>query len=153
MSGYFYTLLVTSVCGALCVVLSYGGFEKYMKYIASLVCVAVIILPMKNIEINIDNTMDIPQYDTSEQSPLFKTTSELTEERAESYISEIVFQKFGIKPIESNINIDWMENEAVITSVSVSFLKTDREKSHLAREYLCEVLGGDVELVEVEQLS
>lgn len=82
-----------------------------------------------------------------------KTSAELTEERAENYISEIVFQKFGIKPISADINIDWTENEAVITSVSVSFSKTDSEKSHLARDYLCEVLGGEVELVEVEQLS
>ena len=51
LNGYFYTLLVASVCGAICSMIAWGGFEKYIKYISSLVCVCLMILPLREIDL------------------------------------------------------------------------------------------------------
>ena len=57
MSGYFYVLLIASVCGAVCTVMVWGGFERYVKYIASLICVALIISPFR--DFNIGQEIDV----------------------------------------------------------------------------------------------
>lgn len=152
MSGYFYTLLVTSVCGAVCAMLAYGGFEKYIKYIASLVCLVIMISPFREIDMSEIETA-IPETEASEEeygNSLYQTAAELTEQKVEVYISEIVFNKFGIKPIATDIKIDWTEEDAVIEEISVALSRSDMESADAVGKYLCDMLGGEVNIVEAE---
>lgn len=150
MNGYFYTLLVTSVCGAVCALLASGGYEKYIKYIASLICVLVMISPFRNIDIKdiTDNASGGFSLPETSQSQLYKTSAEMTEERAETYINEIVFNKFGIKPLSTDIKIDWGKEEPIIENISVFLSKGDFSKSNEIKAYLYEVLGGEVDVIE-----
>ena len=149
MKGYFYILLVASVCGTMCSMLVSGGFEKYIKYICSLVCLILMILPFREIDLK----KSFEDYEVSLESEegeqgLYKISSELAESRAEDYISEIVFSQIGIKPLSSDIKIDWALTEPIIESVTVSLSHDDMKMAEETRKYLFDVLGGEVDVVE-----
>ncbi|MBQ4317377.1 MAG: hypothetical protein IJC20_03920 [Clostridia bacterium] len=151
MKGYFYTLLVTSVCGAVFAVLAWGGFEKYIRYIASLICVTLIILPFRDIDVSeIKQVAEdgIRSEISQNSSELHLLASDMAENRAEDYISQIVFQRFGINTVSTDIKIDWEKEEPVIESICVTLRQEDMNKAETAKEYLIGVLGGEVTVVE-----
>lgn len=150
MNGFFYTLLVTSVCGAVCTMLSGVGFEKYIKYIASLVCICVMLSPLKEIDVSslFDMETNFEIENTQESEGLYPLATEITEENAESYINEIVFSEFGIKPKATDIKIDWDSNEPIIENITVVFQKEDMHCKDSAEDYLKNVLGGEVKIIE-----
>ncbi len=149
MSGYFYTLILTSVCGSACALLASGGFEKYIKYIAALVCTVLMISPFKDI-----NTAEITQgftemsesFDASDG--LYPMATQMTEDRAEEYISQIVFSEFGIYPLYTNIKIDWDQTEPIIEKITVALEREHINNSEGIKKYLREILGGEVEIIE-----
>ncbi len=149
VSNYFYILLLTSVCGAVCAVLAHGGYEKYIKYIASLICVLIMISPLRNIDISdilnvAEENISVPQI----ESQLYQNTLALTENSAESYISQIVFDKFGIKPSYVNIEIVWDKEEPVIQNITLALSGDGIKHKESINEYLFHVLGGEVEIIE-----
>lgn len=150
MSGYFYTLLIASVCGAVCSVMVWGGFERYVKYIASLICIALLISPFRDFDIGqeLEGYESILSENTVSQTGLYELAAEMTEERAENYISQIVFSEFGINTVSADIKIDWEEDEPVIESISVALAPSDMGMSEETREYLTRTLGGEVTVVE-----
>lgn len=150
MRGYFYTLLVASVCGAVCAMLAWGGFEKYIKYIASLVCIVLLISPLREIDITkaVEKLNEAVESLPEGESPLYETAASLTEREAEKYLTEIVFNKFGIKPIYSDINIDWTLDEPTIQSITVALSVEDMPFADDVDAYLEQVLGGEVTVVE-----
>lgn len=153
MSGYFYTLLVASLCGSVCMMLAWGGFEKYIKYIASLVCVVLLIAPLREIDISL-LSVDTPKIESGESEQneigLNALSEQMTEERAEKYINELVFSKFGINPVSTDIKIDWGKREGVIDSIDLILTKTDMAAAEEIEKYLFSVLGGEVRLFAEE---
>ncbi len=127
-----------------------GGFEKYIKYIASLICVAVMVSPFRNIdisEITEKAKAEFTFFETSE-TLLYETAGEITEERAETYINDIVFNKFGIKPLSTHIEIDWRKEEPIIESIKLYLSSADYLRNAEVQDYLYAVLGGEVEIIE-----
>ncbi len=151
MKGYFYTLLITAVCGAICVMLTWGGFEKYIRYIASLICVALIITPFRDIDVSDFGksvTNDMSNEISEKTSELYLLASDMTEKRAEDYISQIVFSQFGINTVYTDIKIDWDKEEPIIESIHVALKQEDMNNAESAKDYLMGVLGGEVTVVE-----
>ncbi len=151
MKGYFYTILIASVCGAICSMMAWGGFEKYTKYIASLVCVALIITPFRNIDVSyiLDTVnQEITAEIDASVPELYESASDMAEKRAEEYISQIVFSQFGINAVSTDIKIDWDEEEPIIESIHVALDSGDMDEAESAKEYLMRVLGGEVTVVE-----
>ena len=151
MNGYFYTLLVASVCGAVCVLLSWGGFEKYIKYIASLICVVLIIVPLREIDISAFDVGELeissPESDSAE-AELYTVIEQMTKQRAEKYICDIVFSEFGINAVSADIKIEWGKTEAVIKNIDLVLISDDMNKAEDIRQYLFSALGGEVSIVE-----
>ncbi len=151
MSSYLYMLLTVSVCGGVCSVLAAGGFEKYVKYVASLACICIIITPFRDIDVEglLTSLPEyVPTYGESQQEP-YPIAEEMTEKRAEEYIYQILLGKFGIKAVSTDIKIDWeSEKDAVIRSITVTLSTTDMQYSAEAEEYLSDQLGGEVRIVE-----
>lgn len=151
MNGFFYTLLITSVCGTVCTLLAFGGFEKYIKYIASLACTAVIINTVLSIDLSgLNDTVSEGLQSLPAQDNLYTITERLTETQAEEYINQIVFSEFGIKPIYCDIEINWDGENAVIQKISVALCSDDLGFAGDTKKYLLDVLGGEVEIVEAE---
>lgn len=151
MSGYFYTLLVASVCGAVCMMLAWGGFEKYIKYIASLICVALLISPLREIDISsvVSDSLDYSQAESdSSMTDLYAISEQMTERTAEKYICDIVFSEFGINAVSADIKIEWGKTEAVITNIDLVLTKNDMNRAEDIKKYLFSVLGGEVRLIE-----
>lgn len=150
MKGYFYTLIITSVVGSVCAMLSSGGFEKYIKYIAALICALVILSPLTDIELDTEKlTSEIILPENGEyENGLLSISAEMTEQKTEDYISETVFSEFGIKPLYSIINIDWDADEPTVQSIKTALSSEDIRHSEDVGKYLRELLGGEVEIIE-----
>lgn len=130
--------------------LAWGGFEKYIKYIASLVCVVLLISPLRSIDMSFisDAEYGVSSESTEEASDIYAMTAALTEQSAEKYISDLVFSEFGIKAVTADIKIEWSKNEAVIESIVLVLSKGDMNRSDDVKKYLFSVLGGEVTVVE-----
>lgn len=150
MKGYFYTLIITSAVGSVCAMLASGGFEKYIKYIASLICAIMILSPLKSIGLPTDMnlTEDILRESSCEENGLYRAAAEMTEHKTEEYISDTVFSEFGIKPLYSIINIDWDADEPTVESIKTALAKSDFHRADEVSKYLKGILGGEVEIIE-----
>ena len=146
MRGYFYTLLVCSVCGAVCTLLAWGGFEKYIKYISSLVCAVILISPLASL-LGRDNVELTPEFTQSDASIPIRT-HELAEKQAEEYINEMLFNEFGIKEASADIKIDWGQDGAVLLGISVALSGQDLSRADEICIYLREQLGSEVTVIE-----
>ncbi len=151
MKEYFFCILVASVIGSVCSILGSGGFEKYIKYIASLVCLLIILIPFRKTDINeiINNdSIQLEIQNQNSQADLDNLSQAMTEKRLKEYINEIVFNKFGINPLDINININWTENEGIIEEISVKLSKNNMKYSDDIKAHLEKNLGGEVEIIE-----
>ena len=151
MKGYFYTLLITSVIGAVCSVFSLSPFEKYMRYIASLVCVVLILMPFRDIdlsELNDEIFCDVSDEISCKTEKINLLSSDMAEKRAEEYISEIVFNRFGINTVATDIKIDWENEEPTINCIEVRLKSEDMHNADMTKNYLADVLGGEVTVIE-----
>ncbi len=148
MKGYFYLLLITSVCGSICSVLSLNGFEKYIKYVVSLICVLVVVSPLKQIDFDrISQSVEEMQLSVENIDTELNINSQtLTEKMAKEYISQTVFSKFGIKAISVNIKINWTEKEGVIENIIIEIPKVNEDMVSEIEEYLLSLLGGEVKV-------
>ena len=150
MNGYFYVLVVTAVCGGICSVLVEGGFEKYIKYIAALVCTLVMITPLKDLDMDFESQefWDLEEVFSDSGTELYPLAAEMTEIRGEEYISQMVFSQFGIKALSVDIKIDWGQTEPVIQDIEVVLPKEEAEKKQDIGDYLKKLLGGEVRIIE-----
>ncbi len=150
MKGYFYILILTSVVGSVCAMLASGGFEKYIKYIAALICALMILAPLKGLSGGIDTDLTEEFISESEtyENGLYSMSAEMTEQMTEGYISETVFSEFGIKPLYSIININWDADEPTVESIKTALSKEDIRIADEVGKYLKELLGGEVEIIE-----
>lgn len=151
MKEYFFCILVASVIGSVCSILGGNRFEKYIKYIASLICLLIILIPFRKTDINeiIDN--DNIQWEIqnqNNQADLNNLSQAMTEKRLKEYINEIVFNKFGINPSDINININWTEDECIIQEITVKLSKNNMKYSDDIKAHLEKNLGGEVEIIE-----
>lgn len=150
MKDYFYILLVTSICTSLCTMMVSSGFEKYIKYIASLICVAVMVSPLRSIDASkiIKDAEKKLEHNQASDNLFYKTSGELAEENTKDYISQIIFNKFGIKPRRVDIEIDWGKEEPIIEGITVYLSGEDYANHSEIKDYLLTALGGEVEIRE-----
>lgn len=155
MKAYFLTLLIASVLGGILAVLSSGsGFEKYIKYIASLVCVVIIISPLKSF-ISAPFTMPEPDLKTvvsqKNENKADMVLASITKKELESYIKDILFQEFGIKIPLTDIKIDWADDCFVITQVVVYLNAGDKNRQNEVREFLADKIDKSVSVEILEK--
>lgn len=150
MKGYLYTLLVTAVCGGFCSVFAQSGYEKYIKYVASVICVAVMITPLHKSNILDFTKYDYSQYDFSIAGiEKYENTLKLTEANAEEYISQSVFEEWGIKPSYTDIKIDWDKEPPILLGITVAVMKKDEANLLKIKDYLIKTFGQEVEVIAV----
>jgi hypothetical protein len=112
MKEYFMILLVAGITGSVASVLSDGSsLGKYVKYISALVCVLIVISPLKSILQSISVPLSKPQEVDFSSEQLYESAINLTEEQ----ISLKIKEKFGIIPKGICIEID--RDEKIVLSV------------------------------------
>lgn len=149
MKEYFLSLLLTSIFGGVFTMLAGGKMEKYMKYIVSLVCLCLMILPLRGI-FKLDFSSAVSEIDGISYPVYEYDLDSLAVAEAENrfgeYINTIVFDKFGIMPQSTNIEIDWEPNEPVIRSITV--VLDDGAYIGDVEAFLGGELGGEVYVIE-----
>lgn len=150
IGSYFLTLLTASVCGAVCTLLAWGGFEKYVKYISSLICIVLLISPLKSISIpDFSKEAEKAIPDTEAALPsLYSLSSTAAEKNAEEYLKSIIFEKFGINAVYADIRIDWDKQEPTIEQIVIALEKSDMHFAEATKAHLSQTLGNGVTVVE-----
>lgn len=147
MSKYFIALLVTSVVGSICTLLASANFSRYIKYVASLICVFLIITPLKQIVSDgMAYEISIPTEELSTPD-LYGITASIAEEKTESYISETVMAEFGIKYACADIDIDWDGSEPTVYKTVVTVSEDGTEKLSDIEAFVKEIFGGEVSVI------
>ena len=119
LQSYFSMLLAASVLGAICAAFVGSTFEKYLRYLAALICILLVLAPFRSFDASELFRMD---YSGAEPPlPEGKTLSELAGAQAESeicaYIAQSLSAETGITASNVRIDIDWTENQPTIRAV------------------------------------
>ena len=125
MESFFISLITASVIGALSSSLVCKTYEKYIKYIAALICTAIVISPLSGVISKIENlisdtesTSEHSENQTAQQANLLIANK--TEETAEEYVSNLVFSDLGIRTRSMDIEIESKGTEFSIKSVTAT---------------------------------
>lgn len=125
MESFFISLITASVIGALSSALVCKTYEKYIKYIAALICTAIVISPLSGVISKIENlisdtesTSEHSENQTAQQANLLIANK--TEETAEEYVSNLVFSDLGIRTRSMDIEIESKGTEFSIKSVTAA---------------------------------
>lgn len=151
MKDYFVTLLTASVLGGIIAILVSGSsYEKYIKYIAGLVCVVIIIAPLKSF---LSAPFTLPdEYKSVSETTVSVTGADeviasLTVSELDTYIKDILFHEFGIKVPFTDIKIDWADDCMVINEITVYIDSKDGKYLSDVKEYLADTIDKSI-LVE-----
>ncbi|HBR31324.1 MAG: stage III sporulation protein AF [Eubacteriales bacterium] len=152
MKDYFVTLLTASLLGGIIAALVSGSsFEKYIKYIAGLVCVVIIIAPLKSF---ITAPFKLPDEYADASVPDVSVTGadevigELTVSELDSYIKDILFREFGIKVPLTDIKIDWADDCMIINEITVFIESKDGGHKDDVEKYLEDIIDESI-MVEI----
>lgn len=150
MRDYFFSLMLAAVIGGLCSLIAGEKYEKHMKFAASLVCLCLMLLPLKGVIGSIGSEIPAPDSETSVPTlsgpDLDSLAREETKRQSEKYICDIISGEFGINPLYADIEIDWREDGAVINRITVGI--ADKGKKQAVEDFLKNRLGGEAEVVE-----
>lgn len=129
MKNYFMILLIVGIFGSIASVLSDGSaLGKYVRYISALVCVIIVITPLKEILKVFPTSFSQPEEIIFSEDDLTTSAIKMTEEQ----ISEKIEEKFGIIPIDVCIEIDRDEK----ISLSVTLEEKDEHRRAEIDEYV-----------------
>lgn len=149
MKSFFISLITASVIGALSTALVCKTYEKYIKYIAALICTAIVISPLGGVVSKI-GTLLSPTEERSSASAVHSCSqanaliADKTEEAAEAYVSDLVFSELGISTESVDIEIESVGTEFSIKSVKAT-VADDSELEPL-KNYLKNLFGAETEL-------
>lgn len=143
LQGYFSMLLTASVLGALCAAFVGSAFEKYLRYLAALICVLLVLAPFRSFDASELFRTDFSGAEAS--LPEGKTLSELAGEQAESeicaYIAQSLSAETGITAADVRIDIDWTENQPVIRAVRLILPPEEAHRTEEAAAWVEKTYG------------
>lgn len=137
--------------GILAVLASGSSYEKYMKYIAGLVCVVIILAPLKSF---VSAPFKLPdEYKSNAETTVSVTGADeviasVTISEIDTYIKDILFRKFGINVPLTDIKIDWEEDCLVINEITVYLSSADQSYVTEVKKYLAESVENNI-MVEI----
>jgi len=150
-----FTLVLTAVVGGLAnsfVISENGGMKKYIKFACSIVALAVMIMPIKELffempyifDFNANAYAETGIYDYKER--INELTIAKTNELLKQRIYDIVYEKTGIKPDDVYIYIKQSDNfeiclEKIIVCMPENKNNNDEINIYLKQIFNCEVVN------------
>ena len=122
MRAYFTALLFSAVAGGIAAAVVAKPFQKHLRFLASLICTALIVAPVLQLvpQINISPPQaelgDISSYDLA---------AEQAAEDACTALENYIFAETGIKVQDISIQIERVEGQLYLHSIKVKTLKED----------------------------
>jgi len=105
LKQYILTLSIASVISGFALLLCSSKLQKSLKLLVSLVMTVLIVSPFAGLRQN-DIVSDAAGFAQSASDMAAQTVTDTAKDMAESYITESIYQKFGIKPISVCILYD-----------------------------------------------
>ncbi len=146
MRDYFLCLFAASVISSVVGIIACGSnFEKVLKYVCSVVCIALVVFPLTQIELEAEGfDISTASHDGADLSQIQKET----EASFKSYVSELLSENFGIICTRVSIDLYSEQDEITVSSVTVYINGGDTKA---VEEYLEEKAGGDISVVNENQ--
>ena len=125
LQGYFSMLLTASVLGALCAAFAGSAFERYLRYLASLICILLVLAPFRSFDATalFQTDVETPAVSLPDGLSLQERAGAQAENEICAWISQSRSAQTGITPAEVRIDIDWTADEPVIRAVAVQIQK------------------------------
>ena len=161
MRDYFMSLIIAAIIGTVLSSLDGEAFEKYMKYIVALVCIMILLLPLKAV---VNLTLNIEEYTNTESIPSVSGSEgyivQRSKQRIESAVAEAVQRQFGVQTnrVQANIRInDVSENgykkDIVVDSIDVWIKKSEEMRLIEIKSYLSSMLGVEINIFSEEMIE
>ena len=127
MKQYLTVLFCGSLLGAVCSAVAGARLEKYVRYLAALICILLIVSPFKEFD------WTFLQDDTSHEISMPQANGTTLEELAAGQAGEEICrllslqlsQETGITPAELRIDMDWTEQEPTVTALHLTLAPED----------------------------
>ena len=143
LQNYFSMLLTASVLGALCAAFAGSNFEKYLRYLAALICILLVLAPFRSFDATELLRTDLSGEELS--LPEGKTLEELAGAYAESeicaWISQSLSAQTGITAADVCIEIDWTESQPVIRAVRLLLPPEEAGRAEEAAAWVTSAYG------------
>ena len=153
MRDYFMSMIIAAIIGTVLSSLAGGTFEKYMKYIVALICIMILLLPLKavvNLTLN-----NIGELTNIESAPTVSGSEgyivERSKIRIEEAVAEAVQRQYGlqIQSSEAHIRITDESNgkrDIIVDYIDVIIKKSDALRAAEIKSYLFGLLGVDINI-------
>lgn len=140
MKEFFTSLLYAAVAGGISVAIAGKTYEKHLRYLAALLCTALLVSPLITV-IN-KNSLSLPQMQSTVSADAHAAAELITaqmEEDAEKYLADHIFSQTGIKPTSVSIQIERENEKAQIKAVTIKIPSGDKVKT--VKELVNALLG------------
>ncbi len=142
MKAFFTSLLYAAIAGGISVAIAGKAYEKHLRYLAALLCTALIVSPL----LSVVNTKSLKLPDSQSNLSVDSEAAEKLitaqmKEDAEKHLADHIFSQTGIKPTSVSIQIERENKEAQIKGVKI---KIPAGENKTAVEGIVASLFGDI---------
>lgn len=154
MKEYLFTIVCVAAIDLLTYFLSFSvnneSFDRYIKIALKVCMLSVIIYPVigsKSYDI-IQDSINIEESYLDEKT-LSENSLYILERECEEKLSEYIFQKSGIKPIDISIQIEKKETEngVSIKEATIKMPKGSEEENEHLKKITADALNREVEII------
>ncbi len=132
LQHYVSVVFSASVLGAICSALAGSAFEPYIRYLVALACILLIVHPFRSFSFAIPEESIPPQESEVSSDSLQTLAGELAKEEICRAIGDALSAQTGITAREVRIDMEWMEQDAVITAVYLMLANEEQADSAVA---------------------
>lgn len=141
LQNYISTIFAASVLGAVCCAVAGSAFEKYVRYLASLICILLIIHPFKELSLPSWNESVSADVSAADGNTLDALASSLAEEEICRAIASALSAETGITAAEVRIDIDWAEEQPLIYAVELTLPPEEADRAEEAAAWIEQSYG------------
>lgn len=149
LQNYVSTVFAASILGAVCATAAGGAFEKYIRYLASLVCILLIVHPFRDLSFE---SLQTPDTEASAPAVSGETLESLASSLAEEEISRVIASALsaetGITGAAVCIDIDWTAEEPLIHEVMLILPPEEAERAEEAAAWVEKTYGVPGRIVD-----
>ena len=144
--GHYVSVIFTaSVLGAVCAVLAGSAFEPYIRYLAALACILLIVHPFRSFSFDVPEQEASVQESAPQADSLQTLAGELAKEEICRVIKDALYVQTGITASAVCIDMEWTEQDALVTAVHLTLAQEENVRS--AAEWIESTYGVPCEAV------
>ena len=128
--GHYISVIFTaSVLGAVCAVLAGSAFEPYIRYLAALACILLIVHPFRSFSFDMPEQENSLQETTPPSDSLQTLAEELAKEEICRAIGDTLYVQTGITASTVSIDMEWTEQDVLVTAVHLTLAQKEHALS------------------------